>query len=132
MASKWRAAESRPDGSAGREFPWRAHRSVLRAVAGAHADAQDGSGEGFQLAAWWCGGQVAGAVTGVDAGDEHHEYGGYSAGQKRGDDEQDNGGGISGLRFRRLIWRSGSRGSPFPGPGKSGDRDGRAGERENQ
>jgi hypothetical protein len=61
-------------------------------IAGAHADAQDGSGEGFQLAAWWCGGQVAGAVTGVDA-DEHREYGGYRAGQERGDDEQDDGGG---------------------------------------
>src|SRR5439155_1838743 len=36
---------------------------------------------------------------------------------------------ISGLRFRHLIGRSASRGSPFPGPGKSGDRDGRAQER---
>ena len=62
-------------------------------VAGANADAQDGSGEGFELAAWWCGGQVARAVTGVDADDEHREYGGYRAGQERGDDEQDDGGG---------------------------------------
>src|SRR6266516_3242308 len=36
---------------------------------------------------------------------------------------------ISGLRFRHLIGRSASRGSPFPGPGKSDDRDGRAQER---
>ena len=27
------------------------------------------------------------AVTGVDAYDEHHEYGGYDAGQERGDSE---------------------------------------------
>src|SRR6266702_1733627 len=57
---------------------------VLRTVAGAHADAQDSSGEGFQLAVWRCSGQVAGAVTGVDADDEHREYGGYRAGQERG------------------------------------------------
>jgi hypothetical protein len=62
-------------------------------IAGANADAQDGSGEGFQLAARWLGGQVAGAVTGVDADDEHREYGGYRAGQERGDNEQDDGGG---------------------------------------
>src|SRR6266516_7711248 len=36
---------------------------------------------------------------------------------------------ISGLRFRHLIGRSASRGNPFPGPGKSDDRDGRAQER---
>jgi hypothetical protein len=62
-------------------------------IAGANADAQDGSGEGFQLAARWLGGQVAGAVTGVDTDDEHREYGGYRAGQERGDDGQDDGGG---------------------------------------
>jgi len=33
------------------------------------------------------------AVTGMDAGDEHREYGGYRAGQERGDNEQDDGGG---------------------------------------
>jgi hypothetical protein len=42
-------------------------------MAGAHADAQDGSGEGFQLAAWRLGGQAARTVTGVDADDEHRE-----------------------------------------------------------
>jgi len=47
--------------------------------AGAYADAQHGAGEGFQVAVW-CPGEVAGAVTGVDAGDEHDEYGGYCAG----------------------------------------------------
>jgi hypothetical protein len=62
-------------------------------VAGANADAQDGSGEGFQLAASWCGGQVAGAVTGVDADDEQREYDSYCGRQERGDDEQDDGGG---------------------------------------
>jgi len=36
---------------------------------------------------------VAGAVTGVDADDEHREYGGYRAGQERGDDERHDGGG---------------------------------------
>jgi len=36
---------------------------------------------------------VAGAVTGVDADDEDREYGGYRAGQERGDDEQGDGGG---------------------------------------
>jgi hypothetical protein len=36
---------------------------------------------------------VAGAVTGVDADDEHREYGGYRAGQERGDDGQGDGGG---------------------------------------
>jgi hypothetical protein len=86
-------AGAEDNGNAGREFAWRAHRSVLRAVAGAYADAQDGSGEGFQLAVRWYGGQVAGAVTGVDADDEDREYGGYCAGQERGDDEQDDGGG---------------------------------------
>jgi hypothetical protein len=80
------------DRGAEKELAWRAHRSVLRAVAGAHADAQDGSGESFQLTAWWCDGQAARAVTGVDADDEHHEYRGHRTGQKRGDDEQDDGG----------------------------------------
>ena len=41
-------------------------------------------------------------------------------------------GDISLRRFRRPIGRYASRVSPFPGPGKSGDRDGRARERENQ
>ena len=54
---------------------------------------QNGSGESFQAATRWCGGQAAGAVTGVDADDEHREYGGYRAGQERGDDGQGDGGG---------------------------------------
>ena len=70
MASRWRTGYRPEVGGAGRELAWRAHRSILRAVAGANADAQDVSGEGFQLAAWWCGGQTARAVTGVDADDE--------------------------------------------------------------
>ena len=44
----------------------------------AYADAQHGAGEGFQVAVW-CPGEVAGAVAGVDAGDEKHEYGCYCA-----------------------------------------------------
>ena len=80
---------------------WRAHQSVLLAVvvAGADADAEDGAGEGFQVAVG-CGGQVAGAVTGVDAGDEHGEYGGYRGGKERGDNEQDGGGGHWPAPFR--------------------------------
>jgi len=57
-----------------------------------YAEAEDGAGEGFQLAVG-CGGQVAGAVTGADAGDEHGEYGDYRTGKERGDNEQDGGGG---------------------------------------
>ena len=53
--------------------------SVAGEGVGADADAQHGAGEGFQLAVR-CRGQVAAAVTGVDAGDEHHEYGDYCAG----------------------------------------------------
>ena len=37
------------------------------------------AGEGVQLAVR-CRGQVVAAVTGVDAGDEDHEYGDYRAG----------------------------------------------------
>ncbi len=59
--------------------------------------------QGFQLAVWRCSGQVAGAVTGVDADDEHREYGGYRAGQERGDDEQDDGGGRANSRSLSVI-----------------------------
>ena len=78
----WRAAK----GGAGRERVRRfasgqffSPSGVAGEGAGAHADAQHGAGEGFQVAVR-CPGQVAGAVTGVDAGDEHDEYGDYCAG----------------------------------------------------
>ena len=86
------------NGGGGGERCGGVHRSVLFAVvaggpAGPHADTQHGAGQGVQLAVW-CGGEVAGAVTGVDAGDEHHEYGGYRAGQEGGySDRYDNDGG---------------------------------------
>ena len=99
---------------------WRAHQSVLLgvAVAGADADAEDGAGEGFQLAVGF-GGQVAGAVTGVDAGDEHHEYGGDRAGKNAAMTSRMMAEVISLRRFGRLEWRGGSRVSPFPGAGES-------------
>ena len=78
----WRAANGRRGpgtGLAVRIGQFFSPSSVAGEGAGADADAQHGAGEGFQLAVR-CGGQVAGAVTGVDAGDEHDEYGDYCAG----------------------------------------------------
>ena len=65
--------------------PGGVHLSVLLAVgmavegAGADANAQRVAGKGFELAVR-CRRQVVAAVSGVDAGDEDHEYGDYRAG----------------------------------------------------
>jgi hypothetical protein len=85
-------------GGEGWEWQDSAHRSVLLVVAGAgevigaYADTQQVPGEGVEVTVW-CRRQVLVAASGVDAGDEHREYGGYRAGQERGYGEWDDGGG---------------------------------------
>ena len=64
---------------------------VAGEVTGADADAEHAAGQGLQSAVWWIG-QAVSAVTSVNAGDEHHEYGDYRAGQERGDNERHGGG----------------------------------------
>ena len=106
MASRWRAAESLT-GMAARAGNWLGVRigQSSAAVAGADADAQDGSGEGFQLAAGgaavrWRGRSPAWtpatsiANTAVTAPDKNAAIANVTI-----------AGGISLRRSGRLIWR---------------------------